>query len=711
MKTYRALTKLSIALILAIIIIGIAAGAILYINYTSTQQTTTTPTTTATQKTATTTAAKTTSTTTKTTTSTTSQTTTATTTTTKTGITITDFRGKTITFEKPVEKIVVLSSYWAELLVALGAGDKIVGIGSYVKYDAYLPDQVKEKPVVGSVFKGVNIEEVLGLNPDVVIMDCGYSKADEIIDQLEDLGVKVIGMFASSFDDETKAIDILGKIVGAEDKAKELKDFMLQHYKYILSKAKTINENEKIKAVFLSGSSILKGGQITVYADTAWGHAIEDVGAINVALKTFPDKKWPKIDFETLASWNPDVILIASSVSKIQKVLDTIENDPKWHGLKAYVNKKIYVVPCWSSIGGVLDWGPRDIIGREYIASILYPEVYADIDWRQDMEDLLTKFYGLFIPKQAFVAYNIELKEIVDTLNNTVWIPRKPERVVDLISYVTDLSFGVMDKLVGVSKYAKTNILIKAAYPNITNIPSPGSSFSLNIEELTALKPDLVIIWPYKPDVVEQIKTLGIPVVMVKLYSINDVKRLIWMMGSIYDLRSRAQELLDDMDHIIGLVRERVKDIPAENRAKVLYLWSKPTKVQGGRGTVNDFIVLAGGVNVAAKDLPDKTYVEVDVETIVGWNPDVIVIWYYAKKYNESTILNDPLWQSIKAVQDRRVYREPYYEHWGVDCSLFILWLAEKLYPDRFKDIDFTEYADKYYEKWYGIPYSKVIGG
>jgi len=396
-------------------------------------------------------------------------------------------------------------------------------------------------------------------------------------------------------------------------------------------------------------------------------------------------------------------------MSKIQDVLDAIENDERWHGLRAYNEKNIYVIPCWSGLGGVFDWGPRDIIGREYIASILYPEVYAGIDWRSDMEYLLSNFYGQFIPRQAFAVYNIEWKEIVDTLNNTVRIPVKPERVVDFISYVTLTAFGVLDKLVGVSKYAKTNILVKTAYPEIENVPSPGSSFSVNIENLTALNPDLVIIWPYKPDVIEQIESLGIPVVKVKLYGINDVKRLIWMIGSIFELRDRAKELIDDMNYIIEFVHERVKDIPSDQHVKVLYLWSKITKVQGGKGTVHDFITLAGGINVAAGDLPDSSYVEVDIESIIAWNPEVIVIWYYAR-YNESTILNDPLWQSIDAVKNGHVYREPYYEHWGVDCSLFILWLAKQLYPDVFSDVDFMTMANEYYMKWYGINYSDVVG-
>lgn len=642
----------------------------------------------------------------------TSSTTTPTNTTTPTseekGLVVVDFRGKTIKLKEPAKRIVVLSSYWAEVLVALNAGDKIVGIGSYVAYDEYLPDSVRSKPIVGSIFKGVNIEEIVALEPDVVVMDYGYGKADEIIEQLESMGIPVIGLFMKSFNDELKAIEVLGKVVGAEDKAEELEKFMLERYEELTKRAQSIPEEKKLRVVMVSGTSILKGGTLTVYANTSWGRALEDVGAVNIALREYPDTSWVKIDMETLISWDPDVIVITSSVPKIQDILDKVANDTLWQGLRAFKEGRIYVIPCWSKIGGILDWGPRDIIGREYLATILYPNVYSDIDWRKDMEVLLEKFYGIFIPMQAFASYNVVWKEIVDMTGDKVRIPRRVNRIVDLITYETIIAFNAMDKLVGVSKYAQKNPLVKTAYPNITSVPSPGSSFSLNVEALAALQPDLVLIWPYKPRIVEEVEALGIPIVKIQLYSYNDIKRLLWLLGVILDERDRAQELVEDMDSIIGLVQERIQDIPVENRVKVLYLWSKPTKVQGGKGTVNDFIVLAGGVNVAAKELANKTYVNVDLEKIIEWNPDIIVIWYYAK-YNESTILDDPAWASVDAVKNGRVYREPYYEHWNMDAALFILWLAKKMYPELFNDIDFMDIANKYYEKWYGVSYNQAI--
>ncbi len=691
---YKGITKAAAALIILIIIVGVGSSITLYYTYINK------PTKTAPQTSINTVR--------QTSTSTTTTTAPHTTTTTRTSkvkpIIVTDFRGKKIVFNKPVERIVVLESYWAETLLAIGAGNLIVGIGKYVKYDQYLPEDIRNKISVGSVFTGVNIEEIAALKPDVVIMDIGYGKAGEIASKIEQMGIKVVGLFMHGFNDELKAIKILGEITGHTSQANELSEYLLSHYQKIKSLASSIKD--KISAVMIDGYSLLKGS-ILLYSNTSWGHAVEEAGAVNLALKNFPSKKWPKIDFETLASWNPDAILVTSSVSSINSVIEKIKSDPKWQALKAYKSSHIYIVPCWSEIGGVLDWGPRSIIGIEYIASLLYPDIYKDINWRDDAEYLFTHFYHEFIPAQAFASYSIRWMKIVDMTGEVVELSPKITRAVDFISYTLVLALHAMDKIVGISKYAKYNPIMLKAYPNITKIPSPGSSFSVNIEDLLALKPQVVITWPYNEKVVKEIEAQGIPVIKVQCYSFNDIKRLVWLFGVVFDERSRAYQLVNDMDKIITLVQSRVSDIPSDKRVRVLYLWSKETMVQGGHGTVNDFIVLAGGINVAAKDYPNKDYVSVDLEKIIGWNPQVIIIWYYAR-YGPKDILDNPALKSIDAVKNGRVYKEPYYEHWGVSASIFILWLSMKLYPSLWSNTNFTEIANNYYQEWYGVPYISV---
>ena len=102
------------------------------------------------------------------------------------GITVTDMHGREITLTEPATRIVVMQPSDCEILCALGCEDTIVGRGQYVDY----PASILDVPVVQSG-ENTNIEEILALNPQVVLMnDMGQS--EEQVKQLEENGVKVV---------------------------------------------------------------------------------------------------------------------------------------------------------------------------------------------------------------------------------------------------------------------------------------------------------------------------------------------------------------------------------------------------------------------------------------------------------------------------------------------------------------------------------------
>ena len=91
------------------------------------------------------------------------------------------------------------------------------------------------------------------------------------------------------------------------------------------------------------------------------------------------------------------------------------------------------------------------------------------------------------------------------------------------------------------------------------------------------------------------------------------------------------------------------------------------------------------------------------------WNPQVIFV---QNRYPQvvDTILADSLWQNIDAVKNKRVYLMPEYaKAWGYPMpealAIGELWMAKKLYPDLFKDIDMQQQADKYYLEFYRTHY------
>ena len=89
-------------------------------------------------------------------------------------ITVTDSDGYNVEIELPVNKIVCLSSSLNELLVALGAEDKIIGRDDWSDIPAVL-QCLQGVPIVASSSYRPQIEAILELNPDSY--SCRYHAA------------------------------------------------------------------------------------------------------------------------------------------------------------------------------------------------------------------------------------------------------------------------------------------------------------------------------------------------------------------------------------------------------------------------------------------------------------------------------------------------------------------------------------------------------
>lgn len=71
-------------------------------------------------------------------------------------------------------------------------------------------------------------------------------------------------------------------------------------------------------------------------------------------------------------------------------------------------------------------------------------------------------------------------------------------------------------------------------------------------------------------------------------------------------------------------------------------------------------------------------------------------------------IQNDPNWQGIDAVKNHRVWLMPEYAKargYPMPEALAIgeLWMAKKLYPDAYKDVDVDAQAHDYYQRFYRV--------
>ncbi|MEQ5392773.1 ABC transporter substrate-binding protein [Proteus sp. fly-1013] len=322
-------------------------------------------------------------------------------------------------------------------------------------------------------------------------------------------------------------------------------------------------------------------------------------------------------------------------------------------------------------------------------------------------------------------------RQIVDQIGRTVTIPDKVERTVVLQHQTLNLlvQLDATDKVVGVMSNWKQQLGDGYAQlaPSLEKTPKVGDLTSFDAESLVKLQPQVVFVTNYAPkEMIDKISTLGIPVVAISLRKeVNDdkstlnptlqneeqaynegLKEGILLIGDIVNKSENAQALVNDTFKQREQVSQRLQDIPKEQRVRA-YMANPDLTTYGSGKYTGLMMEHAGAFNVAASTV--KGYKQVSLEQVIAWDPEVIFIQdRYPQVVDE--IKQDTRWQVISAVKNNRIYLMPEYaKAWGYPMpeamAIGELWMAKKLYPEKFSDIDIQKAANDWYQKFYRTQY------
>jgi len=294
-----------------------------------------------------------------------------------------------------------------------------------------------------------------------------------------------------------------------------------------------------------------------------------------------------------------------------------------------------------------------------------------------------------------------------DKLGRVVTVEAPVKRAIILITYDLIPALDIWDDVVGINRWAYSHDdLFKMIRPNVEKtIPSVGTGDNVNIEAILALKPDIVITWTYRSEIMRFMEQKGLKVIGIYPEGIEELYEVMRLHGRLFNREKRTEFVINRMEEIFRLIRERVAAIPPEKRKRCLWLGGKPTTVACGIGVTNDIFKMIGCINLAG-DIQERNR-DVSFERIIAWNPDVIFIWGNAK-YEVNDILNNPQWRHINALKENRVYKAPEWSTWSPRLAPIALWMATKTYPESFRDVDIDKVIEDFYRDIFGISYLKV---
>ncbi len=329
-------------------------------------------------------------------------------------VTIMDSSGRNITIEKPPERVIVLASYWAEVMHCLGLDSRIVGIANYAAYDPYLPADVRNKTKVGDVYMGLNWETIASLKPDLIIMGLWWGQFEpmekKVFERAKELKIPVLAFGIPNSNmtgtempyENIRIIKVMGQVFNKEKKADELANFLEHYYNQALEIRKEIPKNKTKNVLIVYGSSIAgkyATGPVTIsYRGSAYADTAELVGAHNVAFDYNFPTQYPKLDLEQLIAYfgnKTDILIVVDwNPQRLKEAVEKIKNDPRWQAIKAVKEGHVVGILVGNLCKGAATlYGPMFITGIYAFGHAIYPQYYPD--WKPIYREILQKFYGI----------------------------------------------------------------------------------------------------------------------------------------------------------------------------------------------------------------------------------------------------------------------------------------------------------------------------
>lgn len=315
---------------------------------------------------------------------------------------------------------------------------------------------------------------------------------------------------------------------------------------------------------------------------------------------------------------------------------------------------------------------------------------------------------------------------IIDQIGKQVTVPDQINRVVILQHQSLNIAvqLDAMGKVVGVldewQKQLGKNYLRLA--PELATLPMPGGLTAVNIEELLALRPDVVIVTNYAPpEMIQQIESVGLPVVAISLLEVAPEEAVkmnpsvadepkaydegfasgIRILADLFDHKADGEDLINYATKNRGLVADRLKGL--EDAQRVPVYMANPDLATYGHGKYTGLMMVKAGARNVANSIAG--FKQVTMEDVLTWNPAVIFVQERFPQVVEE-IKTSASWSTIDAVKSGQIYLMPEYaKAWGYPMpeaiALGELWMAKTLYPDRFADIDIGAEANAYYQRFY----------
>jgi iron complex transport system substrate-binding protein len=248
-------------------------------------------------------------------------------------------------------RIVALAPSAAEILFALGAKDRVVGVSDAA---ADLPGAAGKERVGGFT---PDLERVVSLRPDLVVVSRdGTDRA--AWERLERTGLRVVVTRGTTLEAVLADIRLVGDAIGDPAGAERLVAALRARIAAAEARA-VLGRGPRRRALVV----IWPDPPVVAGPATFIGDLLARAGFQNAAPEG--SGEWPRVSFETLAAWNPDLLVRPDTKDNSEVFRRAFLGDARWRLVRAAREGRILALPG--------DWlerpGPRLVDALEALAA------------------------------------------------------------------------------------------------------------------------------------------------------------------------------------------------------------------------------------------------------------------------------------------------------------------------------------------------------
>ncbi|WP_174590503.1 ABC transporter substrate-binding protein [Methanocella conradii] len=310
---------------------------------------------------------------------------------------VNDSTNKTFTFNRPIRKIISLTTQSFEMMRTLNSTDRIIAVPKYIIEDSFYYPGYQNYTNVGDTFTP-DVEKIVSCDPDLVIVYTS-TKTTVLDDKLKGTNITVMRFDFNKLSTYVDEINRLSDLVDKKDRANEYIAFYNEKVGRIQNVVTTIPQNEK-PTVYLEADF----GNGKGYQTCGKTHSHDEMLTLAGGVNIFGDiNYYQTVSPESVIKKNPQIIMKykypagdinrnINNTTDLQVIRNEVLSRPELQKVEAVKNGKVYVYDWYSTRGGAAYY-----LCIEQMAKWCHPDRLKDVNPRADYAEYLQKFQGLNI--------------------------------------------------------------------------------------------------------------------------------------------------------------------------------------------------------------------------------------------------------------------------------------------------------------------------